>query len=66
MVTGEQQQEDRLLTVEEVARMLGVSGPTVRSWIHTGALPHVLLGPAKRLRIRRRDLDRLIQGGGQT
>ena len=36
-------QEDRLLTITEVARHLRVDGTTVRRWINTGVLEAVTL-----------------------
>lgn len=48
-----------LLSVSDVAGMLGVSEPTVRAYIAGGALPAVHLGGHVRgpLRVTRRDLE---------
>lgn len=37
--------EERLLRIEEVARLLGVSSKTVRRWIDSDGLPVHRLGP---------------------
>ena len=55
--------EDRLLTVQEVAGRLHVSNSAVHNLIRRGAMPHVNLACGKRLlpRIRLSDLQRFIQ-----
>jgi excisionase family DNA binding protein len=37
--------EDSMMTYRDVAAALGVPVGTVYSWVHTGAIPHVRLGP---------------------
>lgn len=49
---------DRLLTVQDVCRQLGVSRTTLYHWMRAGVLPYVQLGG--RRRFRRSDLDRWI------
>ncbi len=46
------------LTVREVSDMLGVPGPTVRSWIRSGVLKSILIGGRRLIRVD--DLDGLI------
>jgi excisionase family DNA binding protein len=53
---------DSFLTVAEVAELLKLNPQTVRNWIDRGERPAVRLGQ-RRLRIRRSDLDRLIDSG---
>jgi excisionase family DNA binding protein len=50
--------EDKLLTIEEVAKRLGVSIWTVRSWIRKGLLKRVKLERA--VRVREEELNRFI------
>jgi excisionase family DNA binding protein len=53
--------EPRFLTVAQAAVALGVSGPTVRRWIHDGHLVAVQIGGADGvLRIPETELERLI------
>jgi len=52
---------DELLTVAEVAGILKLNQQTVRNWIDAGSLPAVRIG--RRVRIRRADLDALIERG---
>ncbi len=54
--------DDTLLTVEEVARRLGVHIDTVRRWIRSGELPAINLGGPAGYRITQADLDRFIKG----
>ena len=53
--------EDSFLTVAEVAEMLKLNQQTVRNWIDQGSLPALRVG--RRVRIRRSDLDRLLEQG---
>ncbi len=54
--------DKELLTVPEAALALGRSGPTVRRLIGQGILPVVQIGgPRHAVRIRRDDLDRLLE-----
>lgn len=55
-------QADELFTVAEVAAMLKLNPQTIRNWIDRGELACVRIGP-RRVRIKRSDLDRLIQPG---
>lgn len=48
-----------LLTVTEVAELIGVKPKTVRRWIAQGELPVVRLN-ARMLRVRALDVERLI------
>jgi excisionase family DNA binding protein len=53
-----------LLSVSEAAMRLGVSAPTVRSWIHAGALKAVRPGGEHgKLRVPVYELERLERGG---
>lgn len=56
---SEQMSEQELLTVREVAQFLRVKERTVRDMINRGELSAVKIGKA--FRIRRSDLDALIQ-----
>jgi excisionase family DNA binding protein len=53
--------EDSFLTVAEVAEMLKLNQQTVRNWIDQGSLPALRVG--RRVRIRRSDLERLLDEG---
>jgi excisionase family DNA binding protein len=53
--------EDSFLTVAEVAEMLKLNQQTVRNWIDQGSLPALRVG--RRVRIKRSDLDRLLDEG---
>ena len=53
--------EDRLLTVREVAEMLGVSVRLVNRLFATGELPRVKIGRAARARLS--DVERIIAEG---
>ena len=59
--------EEEYLTVAEVAGNLKLNQQTVRNWIDQGSLPAVRVG--RRVRIKRSDLDRILdqgyRGGGQ-
>jgi excisionase family DNA binding protein len=50
-----------LLTTKEFAEALAVSEAAVRKWVYQGRLEPVKLGRA--VRLRRRDLDRLVNEG---
>jgi excisionase family DNA binding protein len=53
--------EDSFLTVAEVAELLKLNQQTVRNWIDQGSLPALRVG--RRVRIRRADLERLLEEG---
>ena len=61
MIQGDR--EDSFFTVAEVAEMLKLNQQTVRNWIDQGSLPAVRVG--RRVRIRRADLDRILEQGSQ-
>ena len=53
---------DEWLTVRDITQELKVHEESVRRWIRSGDLPAILLGSNKGgYRIRRADLDRLIE-----
>lgn len=53
--------EETFLTVAEVAELLRLNQQTVRNWIDAGTLPAVRVG--RRVRIRRSDLNRILESG---
>jgi excisionase family DNA binding protein len=53
--------EESYLTVAEVAELLKLNQQTVRNWIDQGSLPALRVG--RRVRIRRSDLERLLEDG---
>lgn len=53
--------DDTFLTVAEVAELLKLNQQTVRNWIDQGSLPALRVG--RRVRIRRSDLNRLLEEG---
>ena len=53
--------EDSFLTGAEVAELLKLNQQTVRNWIDQGSLPALRVG--RRVRIRRSDLERLLEEG---
>jgi excisionase family DNA binding protein len=53
--------EDTFLTVAEVADLLKLNQQTVRNWIDQGSLPALRVG--RRVRIRRSDLERMLEQG---
>jgi excisionase family DNA binding protein len=56
---------DELLTSSEAARMLRVSKATITRYVRLGQLPAIRL-PSGHLRIRRRDIERLLQQGDEN
>lgn len=52
--------EDELLSVEEMTRILKVSRPTIQRWCRDHKLPAAKIGKA--YRIRREDLDKWYEG----
>lgn len=55
--------EESFLTVAEVAELLKLNQQTVRNWIDQGSLPAVRVG--RRVRIKRSDLQRILDTGYQ-
>ena len=55
--------DESFLTVAEVAELLRLNQQTVRNWIDAGSLPAVRIG--RRVRIKRSDLDRILESGYQ-
>ncbi len=53
--------EDTFLTVAEVAELLRLNQQTVRNWIDAGSLPALRVG--RRVRIKRSDLNRILESG---
>jgi excisionase family DNA binding protein len=56
--------DETFLTVAEVAEMLKLNQQTVRNWIDQGSLPALRVG--RRVRIRRSDLERVLERGSTT
>lgn len=52
---------DEYLTVNEIAKHLKLNPQTIRNWIDQGRLPALRVG--RRIRIRRTDLDRVLEQG---
>ena len=50
-----------LLTIAKTAMELRLSSPTVRRLIGEGVIPVVQLAPAHAVRIKRADLDKLLE-----
>ena len=46
---------DKLLTVEEITKMLGIKKSTLYSWVHAKSIPHIKIG-RRCLRFRERDI----------
>jgi excisionase family DNA binding protein len=61
---GHEPEEDSFLTVADVAELLKLNQQTVRNWIDQGSLPALKVG--RRVRIRRSDLDRVLEQGRTT
>jgi excisionase family DNA binding protein len=57
--------EHRLLTVNETAELLRVSPPTVRRLIREDLVPAVQLAPGHAVRIPRRGLEQLLDEAQQ-
>jgi putative resolvase len=55
-----QRVERLLISAEAVARRLGYTAATIRSWIHAGRIAYVK-SPTGRYRIPESELDRLLQ-----
>lgn len=63
MTMLENEFEESFLTVAEVAELLRLNQQTVRNWIDAGTLPAVRVG--RRVRIKRSDLNRIVEAGYQ-
>ena len=50
---------DRLLTVEEIAELLGVKKSTVYAWVSEGYMPHCKVG--KCLRFREKTVEAWVE-----
>ena len=57
--------EDRLLSVADVSKLLGVTEPTVREWIKEGKLKAHRAG-ARFWRIRQSEVDRMLSDQAST
>jgi excisionase family DNA binding protein len=57
--------DDRLLSVQEVSRLLSVTEPTVREWIKEGKLKAHRAG-ARFWRIRQSEVDRMLSQQAST
>jgi len=53
--------EERLISVDDVARYLGVQKSTIYSWVWRRKIPSVKMG--RRLLFDQEDLDRMIEAG---
>jgi len=54
----------QLYTTSEAAAILSVSLRTIHTWIESGVLTHIRLGPAKRMiRISAQDLAAFVKSG---
>ena len=53
---------ERLLTVPEVAELLGVTNETIRRWLRDGRLEGVLLSRRAGWRVRSEAVDRMLKG----
>ncbi len=53
--------EERLISVEDAARYLGVQKSTIYSWAWRRKIPSVKMG--RRLLFDQEDLDRMIEAG---
>jgi len=60
---AQDERDEPLLTVAEVAELLKLNQQTVRNWIDQGSMPAIRIG--RRVRIRRADLERVLASGYQ-
>jgi putative molybdopterin biosynthesis protein len=56
--------EEKILTLQEAARLLKISDATLRNWIKKGKIPAFREGRA--FRVRREDLDKRFKKQRQT
>ncbi len=54
-------EEDRLLSIQEVALRIGSHATSVRHWVRTGRIPAVRLGHV--YRVRTSDVDQILSSG---
>ncbi len=52
--------EDRWLTVQQIAAMLQIDDETVRRWLRSGELPGLLLGRKGGYRVQESDLTAFL------
>jgi excisionase family DNA binding protein len=57
-------ENERYLTVEESAQLLQVHEQTVRRWLRSGFLKGTLISRRAGYRIRRSEVQRVLDGGG--
>ena len=50
---------DKLLTVQEIAALLGVAESTIYQWTHQGFIPHVKIG--RFVRFRQRQIEKWVE-----
>ena len=52
---------DELLTPQHAAARLGITADTIRRWANDGVLPSVRTRPGGHRRVRRADIEQLIE-----
>lgn len=55
--------EDEKMTLREAAEACHVDYDTLLRWVAKGVIPHVVVGPFRRKRVYRHDVERLIRDG---
>jgi excisionase family DNA binding protein len=63
MAHRDRKEREELLTVQEVADEIGVHAQTVRRWLRDGRIMGTLITRQAGYRIRRSEVDRLIEEG---
>ncbi len=58
--TGNSQEPDKLLTMREASRLLGVHSNTLRRWCRAGLLREYRIGVGRHRRFRHADLAALL------
>ena len=58
--TSKKYETDRLLTVRDASRLLGVHNSTIRRWCRTGVLREYRIGLGRHRRFRHADLAALV------
>ena len=56
-------EQDKLLTIQEVAEVLKIAQSTIRRWLNEGKMKGVKLG--RQWRVKQSELDRIIEQGIQ-